>query len=240
MSMLIAAAAIILIAAVVHAVTGFGFALVATPLLAMTADPHTAVVATTLSALAMTVTVAVRQRPYAEWRVGAIAFVGIVLGMPLGLVVYRITSERLLTGLIGVGVLACTAIVWRGVKIQGNTPTLVGVGLLSGALSTSTGTNGPPMVAAFQGMGYDPRTFRATLAVVFGGTSVCSLLGFLVAGQVSIDALWIGLVGVPVVQLGYWFGNALFNRIDPQRFRTVVLAALLVSAAITLVKAFTG
>jgi uncharacterized membrane protein YfcA len=240
MSMLLAAAAIVLIAAVVHAVTGFGFALVATPLLALTVDPHTAVVATTLSALAMTVTVAIRQRTHAEWKVAWIALAGTVLGMPLGLLVYRLTSERLLTALIAVGVLACTAMVWRRVKVHGNTPTLVGVGLLAGALSTSTGTNGPPMVAAFQGMGYDPRTFRATLAVVFGGTSVFSLLGFAVAGQVNVDALWIGLIGVPVVQVGYWCGNALFNRIDPQRFRTVVLVALLVSAAATLVKAIAG
>jgi len=240
MSMLLAAAAIILIGAVVHAVTGFGFALVVTPLLAMTVDPHTAVVATTLSALAMTVTVAVRQRPYAEWRVAVIALIGTVLGMPLGLLVYRTTSGRLLTALIGLGVLVCVAIVWRGLKIRGSTPTLVGVGLLAGALSTSTGTNGPPMVATFQGMGYDPRTFRATLAVVFGGTSVLSLLGFVVAGQVNVDALWIGLVGVLVVQFGYWCGNLVFNRIDPQRFRMVVLLALIVSAVLTLVKAFVG
>jgi uncharacterized membrane protein YfcA len=239
MSMLLAAAAIILIAAVVHAVTGFGFALVATPLLAMTVDPHTAVVATTLSALAMTVTVAIRQRNFAEWRVAWIALGGTVLGLPLGLLVYRVTSERLLTALIGVGVLVCTVMVWRQVKVPGNTPTLVGVGVLAGALSTSTGTNGPPMVAAFQGMGYDPQKFRATLAVVFGGTSVFSLIGFAVTDQVNADALWIGLVGLPVVQVGYWIGNALFNRIDPQRFRLVVLLALLVSAALTLLKAFT-
>lgn len=238
--MLIAAAAIILIAAVVHAVTGFGFALVATPLLAMTVDPHTAVVATTLAALAMTVTVAVRQRAHAEWKVAAMALAGTVLGLPLGLLVYRMTSERVLTGLIGVGVLGCTALVWRRTRVPGNPPTVVGVGLLAGALSTSTGTNGPPVVAAFQGMGYDPKTFRATLAAVFAGTSVCSLLGFVVAGQVRIDAVWIGLVGLPTVQLGYWCGNAVFNRIDPQRFRTVVLVALLVSAVVTLIKAFAG
>jgi uncharacterized membrane protein YfcA len=238
--MLIVAGAIILLAAVVHAVTGFGFALVATPLLALTVDPHTAVVATTLAALAMTVTVAVRQRHHAEWKVAAIALVGTVLGMPLGLLVYRMTSERLLTGLIGLGVLVCVVLVWRGTKIRGTTPTVAGVGLIAGALSTSTGTNGPPVVAAFQGMGYDPPTFRATLAVVFGGTSVLSLLLFVAAGEVNADALWIGLIGVPTVQLGYWLGNPLFNRIDPKRFRTVVLVALLVSAAVTLAAAFAG
>lgn len=240
MSTLLVAAVIILIASSVHAVTGFGYALVATPLLALTVDPHTAVVATTLSALAMTVTIGVRQRHHAEWKVAMIAMAGIVLGMPLGLWVYGVTSERVLTALIGVGVLGCTVMVWRRVKVPGNVPVLVGAGLISGALSTSTGTNGPPMVAAFQGMGYDPHKFRATLAAVFAGTSVLSLIGFAVAGQVNTQSLWIGLIGVPVVQLGWFAGNAVFSRIDPDRFRSVVLAALLVSAALTLWSALNG
>ncbi|MFI7455548.1 sulfite exporter TauE/SafE family protein [Nonomuraea sp. NPDC049714] len=240
MSTLLAAAVIILIASTVHAVTGFGYALVATPLLALTVDPHTAVVATTLSALAMTVTIAVRQRHHAEWKVAVIATAGIVVGMPLGLWVYAVTSERVLTALIGVGVLGCTVMVWRGVKVPGNVPVLVGAGLISGTLSTSTGTNGPPMVAAFQGMGYDPHKFRATLAAVFAATSVLSLIGFAAAGQVNTQSLWIGLVGLPVVQLGWFAGNAVFNRIDPERFRKVVLVSLLVSAAVTLFSALNG
>ncbi|MBB5782888.1 sulfite exporter TauE/SafE family protein [Nonomuraea jabiensis] len=240
MSTLLAAAVIILIASTVHAVTGFGYALVATPLLALAVDPHTAVVSTTMSALAMTITIAVRQRQHAEWKVAMIAMAGIVLGLPIGLWVYGVTSERLLTALIGIGVLGCTLMVWRRVKVPGSVPVLVGVGLVSGALSTSTGTNGPPMVAAFQGMGYEPAKFRATLSAVFAGTSVFSLIGFAVAGQVNTQSLWIGLVGLPVVQLGWFAGNAIFSRIDPERFRKVVLAALLVSAAVTLASALNG
>jgi uncharacterized membrane protein YfcA len=237
---LIAAAVIILIASTVHAVTGFGYALVATPLLALTVDPHTAVVATTLSALAMTVTIAVRQRHHAEWKVALIAMAGIVVGMPLGLWVYGVTSEQVLTALIGIGVLGCTVMVWRRVKVHGNVPVLVGVGLISGALSTSTGTNGPPMVAAFQGMGYDPHKFRATLSAVFAGTSVLSLIGFAVAGHVDTQSIWIGLIGLPIVQVGWYAGNAIFSRIDPELFRKVVLAALLISAVVTLVSALNG
>ncbi len=239
-STLLTAAVIILIASTVHAVTGFGYALVATPLLALTVDPHTAVVATTMSALAMTITIAVRQRHHAEWKVAMVAMAGIVLGMPLGLWVYGVTSEQVLTALIGVGVLGCTVMVWRRVKVPGNTPVLVGVGLVSGALSTSTGTNGPPMVAAFQGMGYDPHRFRATLSAVFAGTSVFSLIGFALAGKVNAQSLWIGLVGLPVVQVGWFAGNAIFSRIDAERFRKVVLAALLVSAVVTLSSALNG
>jgi uncharacterized membrane protein YfcA len=69
---------------------------------------------------------------------------------------------------------------------------------------------------------------------------VLSLIGFAVAGQVNTQSLWIGLIGVPVVQVGWFAGNAVFSRIDPDRFRSVVLAALLVSAALTLWSALNG
>ena len=239
-AMLPVVAGIILVAAIVQTVTGFGFALVATPLLALTVDPRNAVVATAAAALAMTATVAIRQRHHAEWKVAAMTLAGTVVGLPLGLLVLEVASDPVLTGLIAVAVLCCIAIVWRGVTVPGNRSTVVGVGLLAGVLSTSTGTNGPPLVAVFQGMGYDAATFRATLSVIFAGASVFSLIGFAVAGEMTSTALWIGLIGLPTVQVGYRVGNALFHRIDPQHFRPVVLAALLVSGVVTLVRAVAG
>ncbi|MEV0830081.1 TSUP family transporter [Nonomuraea rubra] len=90
--------------------------------------------ATTMSALAMTVTIAVRQRHHAEWKVAVIAMTGIVLGMPLGLWVYAVTSPQVLTVLVGIGVLGCTVMVRRRVKVPGNVPVLVGAGLIRRAL----------------------------------------------------------------------------------------------------------
>jgi uncharacterized membrane protein YfcA len=75
---------------------------------------------------------------------------------------------------------------------------------------------------------------------VFAGTSVLSLIGFAVAGHVNTQSIWIGLIGLPIVQLGWYAGNAIFSRIDPELFRKVVLAALLISAVVTLVSALNG
>ena len=82
--------------------TGFGFALVATPLLALTVDPRNAVVATAAAALSMTATVAIRQRHHAEWKVAALTLAGTVVGLPLGLLVLEVASDPVLTGLIAV------------------------------------------------------------------------------------------------------------------------------------------
>jgi hypothetical protein len=229
--LLVVAFAIVLVAAAVQAATGFGFALVSVPLLALAVDPRTAVVASAVAGLAMTIAVAARERRHAQWRTAGVLLAAAVLGMPVGLLVLRLTPEWLLTALIGAAVVACALLVWRGLRVPSSRPALAGVGVLTGVLSTSTGTSGPPLVAAFQAMGYDPRTFRATLAAVFTGTGVFSLAGFALAGQVSQEAVQVGLVGVPAVLLGWWGGNAVFHRIEPQRFRRLVLVALVAGGA---------
>jgi hypothetical protein len=232
--------AIILTAAATQAVTGFGFALVAVPLLAAASDPRTAVVGVSLVGPLLSVTMAARERASVRWRTAALALGAALLGMPVGLLVLRSAPERALSALIAVVVLACTLLVWLDLRVGTGVRTVGMVGLLSGVLSTSTGTNGPPLVAAFQAMGYDPGTFRATLAAVFAGTGVCSLAGFMVAGQVRPSALATGLVGAPAVALGWWLGNRLFARLDPVWFRRVVLAGLVASSAVTLARALLG
>jgi uncharacterized protein len=224
--LLVVAFTIVLFAAAIQATTGFGFGMFSVPLLALTTDPRTAVVASGIAGLAMTITAAVRERYHAQWRTAGVLLAAAVVGMPAGLLVLRAAPERVLTALLGVAVVACALLVWRGLRVPSNRPAVVGAGLVAGVLSTSTGTNGPPLVAAFQAMGYDPRTFRATLAAVFTGTGICSVAGFALAGQVTTEAARVGVVGVPAVLLGWWAGNLLFHRIEPGRFRRVVLAAL--------------
>jgi hypothetical protein len=238
MSTLVAAAAILLLAATAQAVSGFGFALVAVPLLTLATDSRTAVVAVGLAGLVMSLTIAARERAHVHWRTAWLLLATAVVGLPLGLLVLRLAPERLLTALIGVSVLGCTVLVWRNVRLPDPGPTAVAaIGVLVGALSTSTGTNGPPLVAAFHAMGYEPRAFRATLAAVFGGTGVASVLGFFGAGLVTPRVAGIGLAGLPAVGLGWLLGNWLFTRIPSARFRTFVLASLIASSVVTIAHA---
>jgi uncharacterized membrane protein YfcA len=235
--LLLAGFTIVLVAAAVQAVTGFGFALVSVPLLALVADPRTAVVASALAALAMSATVTVRERGHADWRTAGLLVAAAMLGLPIGLLVLQVAPEWLLAALIGAAVVICALLVWRGLRVPSSRPVLVGTGVLVGVLSTSTGTSGPPLVAAFQAMGYGPRTFRATIAVVFAGTGVCSLGGFALAGQVSPQAVQVGLVGLPAVLAGWWGGNAVFRRIEPALFRGLVLVVLVVGGASVVARA---
>ncbi len=207
------------------------------PLLATTIGPRSAVVGASLVSILLTVTMTARERACVRWRTALLLLGASLLGMPVGLLVLRGAPERALTALIAVVALACTVLVWRGLRLGTGFRTVGVVGVLTGVLSTATGTSGPPLVAAFQAMGYDRDTFRATLAAVFAGTGALSLTGFLAAGQVGPTAVATGLVGVPAVAFGWWVGNRLFARIDPIWFRRVVLIGLVAISAVTLARA---
>lgn len=240
MTVLLVSFAIIAVAAATYGLTGFGFALVAIPLLAVAIDARTAVVAVTLDFVVMAAVVAVRERGSVYWPAAIVLFATSLAGMPFGLLALVATSERLLTGMIAVCVLVTTFLMWRGMHLRDGRATVATAGVISGVLATSTGTAGPPVVVAFQAMGYDPASFRATLSAVFTAMSIIALGGFLLAGQVGNREIAIGLVGLPAMLAGWACGNALFRRVEAARFRQLVLSALVVTAVVTMMRAITG
>jgi hypothetical protein len=240
MSTLVAAFVIVLLAAATQAVTGFGSALVAAPLLAMTTDARTAIVATSLVSLMLTVGTTVRERAYVRWRTAGGLLAAAALGLPVGLLVLCTASERVLSVLLAVVVLGCTALVWLEVRLGAGPLVVAGVGLVSGFLTTATGMNGPPLVAAFRGMGFDPRTFRATLAAVFAVAGAVGTVGYGVAGQLDSHAIAVVVAGIPGLVLGWWAGNRAFARIDTTLFRRIVVYALVMTSLVTLAQMAAG
>lgn len=228
------AAAVFLLAATAQAVTGFGFALVAVPLLALVTDPVTAVVATTAVSLAFTGVVGFRERAHVD-RPTAIRFIAAgLIGMPLGLVALSRLDERYSTILIALGVLLCAGLLWSGVALPTGRWLQWGTGVLSGALLTSTGMNGPPVVLMMQAVSPAPRRFRATLQVIFFGQDAAAVAAFAVLGYLDpavAAAVVAGAFGVPA---GWWLGDRLFALLPPAQFRFLVLGTIATTAVVSL------
>lgn len=237
---LLATALVFLVAAVIQAVTGFGFALIAVPLLAVVLGPAPAVVATTAVSLLLSVAIVWDDWDHIRWPEMAVLSVAGIAGMPLGLWVLTEVPERVLTAVIAVVLLASTALVAFGARLRDNRATEVAVGVTSGALLTSTGMNGPPLVVAFQAQGMPPRPFRGTLSAVFLAQGLAAISLLAVKGQVAGEALTAVAIGLPMLALGWIVGNHLFNRLDALVFRRIVLAMLVVSALIALATAILG
>lgn len=235
---LVTAFLILLISAAAQAVTGFGFSLICVPLLALIAGPHAAVVGSSIVALLLSTMTVLQDRREIRHRTAAGILLAALLGLPLGLLALATLPARELTVVIALVVLGFTVMIWRGLRLGGGRATVVTVGVLCGALTTSTGMNGPPLVAAFQAMDYPPRAFRGTLGAILLGIGVLGVGGFAVTGQLTHPAALIALVGTPAVAAGWYLGDMVFRRVSGPGFRRIVLVALAVTSGISLVTAF--
>ncbi|WP_137122822.1 sulfite exporter TauE/SafE family protein [Segeticoccus rhizosphaerae] len=233
----VAAALVAVLAGLAQAVTGFGFAMVSIPLLALWSDSRLAIVAITMLAAFLTLVAGIRERRHVQWRTMRLVTVAGVVGMPVGLLALKLASVRTLSLLIGGMVLVSVVILARGLRLEPRTSSTLAAGWLSGALLTSTGMNGPPLVATFQAMRLTPHTFRATLQAAFFVQDMFAIAGFVIIGQLSTHALVAAAAGVPGVLVGWFLGDRVFRLISPRLFRWLVLLLMTATGCVALAQA---
>ncbi|MFB9338313.1 TSUP family transporter [Actinoplanes octamycinicus] len=235
---MLAVAAILAVASCAQVLTGFGYSLLSVPLLGLITGPVDAVVGSSILVLLVNLIVAARERAHIRWPVARTVLLGGLPGLPLGLWLLHVLPVRTLSIMIAVVVLAGTVAIWTGLRIRPRSLTIGLAGLLSGALTTSAGVNGPPMAAVFAAMGLPPRPFRATLAAIFVVVGLGAVAGFAMTGEISPTGWLITVVGGPAVALGWLVGDRIFTRV--RNFRIVVLCALVLASLTTLTRAVLG
>lgn len=223
----------ILAASSVQIVAGFGFALLAMPVMTLAIPVERAVViATLLSAVTTTWQMLHLRRDIDRTLARRLALASFV-GMPLGLVVLNVVDDRSLRLALGVSVLIATALLARRISLAHVGPGLdYGAGFVSGVLNTSLGTNGPPLVFALQSRQIDPAGFRATIQTVFAVGNLLAIPLFVADGKVTSDGLIATAVAVPAWLIGIGLGWPLRRLVHGDRFRILVLG-LLAAAGVT-------
>lgn len=222
-------------AATVQALTGFGFALVAVPLLAMMIDPVDAVVVATVVGLVLTSLASHRERAHVVKAPALRMTLGGFVGMPVGLLVLTRLDASGLRVVIAVVIVGLVLLLWRGVRGGTGVAAQWGSGAVSGALLTSTGLNGPPLVLTLQSMELQPQAFRATLQRIFQRQDLVAVVAFVAVGRVDVTTVIFALAGVVSIPIGWAWGDRLFGRVSPDKFRLVVLATLALTAAVSLI-----
>lgn len=230
----------VVLAATGHAITGFGFVLVAVPLLTLLTEPRTAVVTGTTLGLLITALGWYEERAEVDWRPVTGITAGAAVGIPLGLLVFTSLPEVALSLAIGVTVLLLVVLLVLRVRLPGGRPTQVAAGTVSGVMLSTTGMNGPPLALALQAAGLSPTVFRATLQPTFTLQSIVVVGGFAALGQFDTTSAALVAVGTPALWLGWRLGDRVFTRLPPERARLLILATLAVSGTLIILTTLRG
>ena len=227
------AAAAVAAGAAVQSATGFGFSLVAAPLVFATIGPQEAiglllVLGTEVNLMTL---VSERRRPRPAARDCAVMLGFALPGAVVGVAALRGLDAVVLQVAVSVGVVATLAA--RHMTGGRRIPTWAApiAGFASGGLSTSTSTTGPPLLVYLLGRGLDPEQVRDSLTVCFLGLTVVSVIALAVTGTSGAvpDALTVAIL-IPVVAVGHGAGRPLFAALArSRRYERAVTALLVIS-----------
>ena len=230
---------VVAIAAFFQRISGFGFSLMSTPLLALVMPVNQAVVALALVSIPNMMLNWREFGPKADkkqvrWITG-----WAVPGMPLGIYLLTVLPERALKVGVSICVIVAAILLTARIRIPAHRVRLVDgiVGFTSGVLNTSTGTNGPPLVFTFSGQDLSPDRTRGSLAYVFGWSNVVGITLFAAKGLISAETITLALSGLPAVLVGRKLAKPISDRLSAQNFRRVAIATLVVTGIAGIVKA---
>jgi hypothetical protein len=240
---LAAAAGIAFLAALCQSVTGFGFALTMTPLLAVAWSVKPAIATSVVLGTLINVPLVAEVRGHISFPRVGVLLAGYAVGVVPGVVLLERLDADTLRILVATTVIVASFLLYRSPEIArgGDTiPLRLVAGALGGAIGSSTSLSGPPVVLYLIGRVRDVNSFRATLLAFFFPSSVLTLAAFVAVGEITDDVLLTSAAALPAAGVGLVAGAWLRRRLDPARFRTIVIAVLIITALAVLASAVAG
>jgi len=228
--------AVILAAGFLQALTGFGFALVATPLLMIVMSAKEVVIFNILLSSILLLIMTYKTRDYPCLPDLKKMIFPCIIGMFVGSCIMGIIDDKLLK--ISIGIILFLTILQRHInmdKFVKRKISPIETGFYSGFLGASTSLSGPPVFLYFSNCQEDKNIIRANLVrfFFFGNLIVLSIFFFF--GYLSINFMdirfWGGII---VVLIGYFGGNKLFCFISVKWFQKIGEGIVLLGAILSI------
>jgi uncharacterized protein len=237
---LLAGIAIAFLAAACYAVTGFGFALIMTPLMAVAWDVKSAVVTSVILSTVALVPLLVEVRAHIPIRRASMLVLGSFAGIPLGVAVLQALESDALQALVAATVIVAALLLYFRPRVEASADTRtsqLATGFVSGVVGGSTSMGGPPIVLYLMDREREIAPFRATLLAFFLPGSVLQIAILAGVGRITGDVLLLSAAALPAVAAGLLAGTWSRRHVQPERFRAIVVAVLVITSAGVLLSA---
>src|SRR5258706_14712107 len=232
------------VAALLYAVTGFGFAVLAAPIFLLFTDPAPAIQLVIIISTVLSIVVLRGLLPAIAPGLLLRLALGSLFGLPLGLVAFRYADPFLVRAaagamIFGFAILMAVSRRRSGQPGQGKhwtafamSPGLdLAAGAVSGIAGALVGQSGPPVLIYLLLAGTAARTVRATLLALSYGVTLASH-----AATIGISApTWLAAgILIPFAFLGGLAGRPIGDRLGAEAFARLAIALLAVAGAYTL------
>jgi len=236
------AAFAIVMASFIRGLTGFGFAVVATPLLSLIYPPAVAVPVAMILQIPSGLPTVLRDWEDTNFRAAVTAWMGGLPGLIPGVFLVSKMPENMMRLVVGGIVMLSTVALAFGRKLDRNPKPyeLIGAGALSGLMQGAVAMPGPPVILLVLASSWSAARCRATLSFVFLLLGTAGLVFAAIHGIVTKESILIAAVAVPGLLLGQAVGSYLFDRVDAQRYRSISAACVALTGLLVLIRGLTS
>ena len=226
---LIAAAVVVCGAAMLKGAIGFGFPLVAIPLLSMFVGPRVAIPVVAFPTLLSNALV-LRRGGADGARSMIVVLAAIALGTPAGALLIKTLDPRWLSALVGaVAMLYVLATAFRlTLKIPAGAGRRVGpvIGLVAGVMGGATGISSPLLAIYLHFLRFEKRPFVFWMTLMFFVVNMAQVASYLRLGLYAGPVLQMALWACLPMAIGILGGLALQDRIQQRGFERLVLGVV--------------
>ncbi|WP_373894120.1 sulfite exporter TauE/SafE family protein [Virgibacillus sp. CBA3643] len=227
---------IILFASILQTSTGFGFSIVATPFLLMLFEPREAVQINLILSLVISCALIMKIRKDIDMGILKRFIFGSLAGLPIGICLFLLMDMTLLKLGISILILALTLLLILRFRIVQTMKRDFAVGGFSGALTTSIGMPGPPILLYFSGTNTTKEKLRGTTLAFYLFVYFVSLVIQVIFAGTSRNIWMSSLAGLPLVVVGLVVGQLMFKWINQRLFRLLTYVLLLFSGVYLLLQ----
>lgn len=231
-------ASVIFFAYLIRGVAGFGSALIAVPLLALTMPITIVVPLVVFLDYLGSASQGMHNRESIQWNDILPLLPFTVIGVAVSLYVMdSVRPEMLSVALGGFIILFACYQLCPFKQCRAKRAIAIPSGFFGGFVGTLFGTGGPFYVIYLNLRHLDKNSFRATFATIFLIDGAMRLLGYAVKGFYTLEMLGYLAMAVPVAGLGLFLGGKIHTTMSKGTFVRLISALLLGSGTALLMKA---
>jgi hypothetical protein len=222
----LAIVSIVLAAAFLQGLTGFGFGLIALPLLGFFLDIKTSVPLMVLLAVIISIYLSFSLRKSIDLKCAFTLLSASLVGIPLGVYALKQIPTRGLSLCVAVIMVVFTSyqfLVRPEPRSFGKRLTVL-AGFCSGVLGGSLGVGGPPVIIYTALQPWTKERAKATLACFFALSGVAVIATQAASGMITGEVLHLYAVSLPALLSGIFLGTRAYERLSDHGYRRLALA----------------
>ncbi len=234
----IAIASIVVLAGFLQGLTGFGFGLIALPLLGLILPIKTVIPLVVMLAMGVCITLSIQLRASIRVRNIVILTIATLPGIPLGVFALKHISPHSISILLGVIMISFTAyqFIAKPALRELGLPSTITAGFLSGLLGGATGAGGPPVIIYSTLQPWSKDETKATLAFYFLITGLSIVATHAYSGLITSEVINYFTVSLPALAVGIFLGTFAYKHISDHGYRKLALVLVFLLGCMMVLK----